>query len=236
MPWQTDGVTSDGDKGTHGGVRHVTADPSSGAYLMGTIMVGSVSFFGVDFADLPRWETSIDSTWKAVLRELSWSVKAVKALRLWHLTRVADPVSARRHLERAIRAARMAENARERGAINLLAAGQPGTFQPGEERQLRHAAFQVLRTANQAGERLDLLWQKLQQAFDALAASGDGRSHVAVRPGVARRLLKQRLLSAAERILAHIKRRRPSQAAAPEDAPRRVSRGRAPPLLSAASL
>jgi hypothetical protein len=196
----------------------------------------TVSFLGVDCADLPRWDESIDRGWRAVIAELRWSVKAVKALALWHRTWMADPASARLHLHRATRAARAAENARERGAISLLAAGQPGTFEPGEERQVRHAAFQMIRTANQAGERLDLLWEKLQQAFAALAAAGDGRIYIAPRPGLARRILRFRLLTVAQRILAHIKRRQRRKAAAPEDAPRRVSRGRAPPLLSDCSL
>ena len=196
-------------------------------------MADSVSFFGADCAELPRWDRSIDSTWKAVIRELRWSVKSVKALHLWHRTRRTDPASARLHLGRATRAAQVAENARERGAVHLLAAGQPGTFRPGEEQQLTDAAVAVLRSANQAGERLDLLWDKLQQVFVFLAVNGDGRTDAAIRPAVARRVLRYRLLSAAERILARIKRRQRSRAAAPEEAPRKLSRGRAPPLLPA---
>ena len=199
-------------------------------------MIGeAASFFGVDRAKLPRWDRSIDSSWKAVIKELRWSVKSVKALHVWHRTRRTDPASARLHMHRAMRAALIAERARERSAINLLAAGQPGTFEPGEERKVRHAAFQVIRSANKAGERLDLLWEKLQQAFAVLSPAGDGRPHV-VRRRFARRVLRDRLRSAAERILARIKRRQRSRAAAPEDAPRRVSQGRAPPFPAAASL
>jgi len=203
-------------------------------------MGDSVSFFGVDCADLPRWDCSIDGVWRAVLTELRWSVKAATALRVWHRTRRSDPESARLHLQRATRAARVAENARERGFIDLLAAGQPGTFAPAEEQQLHDAAFAVMRTASDAGERLDLLWERLRQAFAALAAAGDGtgdaRPRLRARRRLVRRALTYRLLGAAEGIIARFKRRQRRKAAAPEDAPRRVSRGRAPPLLSDCSI
>ena len=203
-------------------------------------MGDSVSFFGVDCADLPRWDRSIERVWIAVIGELRWSVKAVTALRVWHRIRGTDPESARLHLQRATRAAQVAENARGRAFIDLLAACQPGTFAPDEEPQLYDAAFAVMRSASDAGERLDILWERLRQAFAALAAAGDGtgdaRPRLTARRRLARRALTYRLLGAAERIVARFKRRQRRKAAAPEDAPRRVSRGRAPPLLSDCSL
>jgi len=56
------------------------------------------------------------------------------------------------------------------------------------------------------------------------------------RPKPPRRCLIHRPVSAGDRIEALFKRRRRSKAAAPEEAPRNVSRGRAPPSLEACSL
>jgi hypothetical protein len=79
-----------------------------------------------------------------------------------------------------------------------------------------------------AGDELEELW-----------ANGVGprpKVEPPSRPKPPRHRLVHRPANAADRIEALFKRRRRSKAAAPEDAPRGVSRGRAPPSLAVCSL
>ena len=196
----------------------------------------AVSFADVDRADKPQRPTSIEDAQDAVLAQLYWTVKSARSLVIVHRCK-ADPISARRHLEHSLRGARTAQRARESGVLCIVAAGLAGGVigTPAEERQRNADLDVVLRTFRDAGARLDLIWEGLRQAFVALAGAQDGRPWVE-RPRRKRRVLQYRLLQAAERILAHIKRRLRWKAAAAEDAPRRVSRGRAPPLLADCAL
>ena len=81
---------------------------------------------------------------------------------------------------------------------------------------------------NEASEEVVELWEN--------GVGPEPKVEPPSRPKPPRRCLIHRPASAGDRIEALFKRRRRSKAAVPEDAPRRVSRGRAPPSLTVCSL
>ena len=183
---------------------------------------------------LPEWQRSIAIVRDALDREARWTRVAARELRTAERLGATHPKCALQHLRLASDALRKAEKQRERASVYLLAAGLPGASTPGDEPLLRFAAFRVLLRGNARGAELDAAWERLNEALAELPDNvriEDSRRPVPGGVRLPRRFLMRGLLSATERIDALFKRRQRSGAAAPEDAPRRISRGRAPPSL-----
>ena len=146
--------------------------------------------------------------------------------------RAAHPGLARRYLRRASKDVRKADELRAVAFLNLLGYGLEVDvdfqFPPSEMVRILAAAIQVTKASLGLWKRLDAMLKQVE-AISAELAEHDARPRLTIPPASRRRFLVYRLRSAAVRILAFLKRRQRSKAAAPEDAPRRVSRGRAPP-------
>ncbi len=103
--------------------------------------------------------------------------------------------------------------------------------------------FEIAQRLLEIGARFAELSNRIEQRSneileDAKAAAEDGRAVIDTpeRPVPPRSFLLLLRSHVSESIRALLQRRQRSKAAAPEDAPRRVSRGRAPPSLSASPI
>ena len=238
--------TSHRDEATLEPVRDVTGIPPPKAYL---VCVGEAVLETASDLD-PKYAHArgTASAWYRTLRgvrafirhayelidEASADLEACNRLMLWH------PRSARRHLRRASKAVRKADELRGHAFIGLCNAGTEAQQVPGETVRAVKASIPIVWEGNAMGSRLDALMTRLRFAAADLeeVLPDDGRSRM---PQPASRLPRRRFLahwslSATSRILALFKRRRRRTPATPADAPRNVSRGRAPPSLEACFL
>ena len=188
----------------------------------------------------PTWQRSLFRVWDALHRTARCNLKALIELRIAEQFRATQPRVARQHLRLAARAVRRAEAQRKLALDLIVATGTRSAYKPRDTFIVQHVVTNVFEWRMEVGAEVDELWQRLNEALALLPGALDDRDDD--RPGVwtrgrlPRRFLTHALLAAADRIHALFKRRQRSKAAAPEDAPRRVSRGRAPPFLSAATL
>jgi hypothetical protein len=189
--------------------------------------------------DPPEWKRSIFRVWDALARTCRFTQKAASELRASERLLATHPECARQHLRLASQAVRKADAQRERVCVYLIAAGSPGAYERCEEPLVQDAAFHAFERGMENGAELDAVSERLNRALaDLPGTSGidDRRPHLPGGARLPRRFLTRGLLSAADRIRALFKRRQRFCAAAPEDAPRRVSRGRAPPSFAVCSI
>ena len=186
------------------------------------------------FPERGCWRRYIERGWEAVRLASERAEHAVRALAACEHAGSAHPRRARRHLHAASKDVAVAAELRLDAWMSLLAAGIEEEHSSREMVAIISAVLQVVKASAALWKRLDDL-RKRVETVGAVLAIGDLRPRVAIPSAARRRVLADRLRSAAVRILAFLKRRQRSSAAAPEDAPRRVSRGRAPPFLPAAA-
>ena len=181
------------------------------------------------------WGRPLASAWRAVFRYGRLTERAARFLSACQRLRETNPRRALLLLHRAAADVRKADELRGRAVCYVLDSGQ-AEIPRHQLRRVRFCALDVLSESNEKGQRLDEVMEQLKQVTAALA----GLEVDEVRPSVSapwsrlplRRFLGRRLRSAAERILALFQRRQRSKAAAPADAPPKLSRGRAPPSFS----
>jgi hypothetical protein len=180
------------------------------------------------------WRRYIASTWDAVRIASDRVECASHLMAVCDSVRGAHPRLARSYLRRAEKNVGLAYELKIHTFMCLLATGIEYDYPPSEMVRIISFALQVVKASDGLWQRLDAMLKRIQTVSAELGP--DVRPRVPVCTALQRHHLAQRLRSMAVRILAFLQRRQRSRAAAPEDAPRRVSRGRAPPFLSAATV
>ena len=232
--------TSDGDEHPLDAVRDVTAGAAAQTYLLPFM---EEFFCTCDCGDakmpargeaFPRWAAILDLGWRCMRQSDRLVDRAAADLQAAERLHSRHPDRARRRLVAASVALRKADRLRGR-TFEAVWFGDREC--PPDQMPLRdHASIHAFWDGMRVFARLDQVWEQVRQAIAVLDAEGvdDGRSRIPSWPPVRRRdALRRGSLIARDRILALLKRRERSKAAAPEDAPRKASRGRAPPALAA---
>jgi len=185
------------------------------------------------------WFRTLGRVRKAIRRAGGLVEQASDALEACERRWTARPRLARRHLRRASKAVRKADELRGRALVGLSVAGGEAAQVPGETVRVTKASISIVQTSLATWVRLDEMMKRVEEASAALGV-GDGDNRPPVPkpawPIPPRRFLARWSRSVADRILALFKRRQRRTTAAPADAPRRVSRGRAPPSVAGCSL
>ena len=180
--------------------------------------------------DPPYWQRSLFRSWEVLNRVARLTIRAATEVRFAERVRATDPAGARAHLRVASRAIRKAEAQREIHCGYLVLASRRGTYDPSDESHVEYCLETALERVIDASVWLTKVTERLNEILPTLPAVPDFDD--ACPP----RFLAPRTVSVADRVLALFKRRQRRKTAAPEDAPRRISRGRAPPTLELCTL